>query len=334
MNGKNENKKWFSSLGMRYFVGSLIFMALQIVGGMVFGAILPEEVYAKYSLLIGMLPAYIIGVPVMALIITKNNPGVKVGEEGFKKSLVVKAFFACITVMYVGNIISTMLNSLIASVVGGSGQNALAAVLSGSTLLQQFLIVVIAAPILEEILFRKLLVDRLAKYGQGIAILVSALTFGFYHGNIIQFVYATMMGIILAYVYVKSGKLRYPIILHILLNFWGSIVPLVVLQVSNMGELVEMTAGAAPSQEVMMSWMMQNIGGLLLYFGFIVLQFGFVITGIVMLCLNLKKAYFSLKAGEITLERGTRFKTIVCNPGVLLFILLWVGMMIYTVCRL
>ena len=53
-----------------------------------------------------------------------------------------------------------------------------------------FLYMVICAPILEEYIFRKLIVDRTVKYGQGVAVVLSGLMFGLFHGNLNQFAYA------------------------------------------------------------------------------------------------------------------------------------------------
>ena len=56
-----------------------------------------------------------------------------------------------------------------------------------SNMMVTFLYMVICAPILEEYIFRKLIVDRTVKYGQGVAIVLSGLMFGLFHGNLNQF---------------------------------------------------------------------------------------------------------------------------------------------------
>lgn len=52
----------------------------------------------------------------------------------------------------------------------------------------------IIGPIFEEILFRKILIDKTIKYGARISIIISALLFGLFHGNVNQFFYAFLMG--------------------------------------------------------------------------------------------------------------------------------------------
>ena len=46
---------------------------------------------------------------------------------------------------------------------------------------------VIIAPVMEELVFRKYLVDRLVPYGQKTAVVLSGLFFGLFHGNFISF---------------------------------------------------------------------------------------------------------------------------------------------------
>lgn len=325
-----DNKKWFSSLGMRYFAGSLIFIVVQLLIIMIAQMAAPE-VYGNYYLLIAMLPTYLIAFPLFVMVITKNMPGVKVGEPGFKKSTLVLALFVSLGLMYVGNLVGTIINMILAGIAGGSGANAMANVITGSSVLQNILVVVIAAPIVEEFLFRKFLVDRLAKYGQGVAIVVSAVTFGLYHGNFIQLVYATLLGLVLAYVYVKSGKIIYTIILHILINFWGSIVPVVVMQISHYNEYAALAASGEASASELSAWVMSHLGGMALFGGFAILQMVLGIVGVVLFFVNLKKVIVNLQPGEETLPQNGRIQTILLNPGVLLYVLLWIGMAVYTV---
>ncbi len=79
---------------------------------------------------------------------------------------------------------------------------------------------VIVIPILEEILFRGIIVGQLKNYktNAAITIVVSALAFGASHHNIVQFVFAFLCGCVLAYIYYKRGRLWMPIFTHALAN--------------------------------------------------------------------------------------------------------------------
>jgi CAAX amino terminal protease family protein len=73
------------------------------------------------------------------------------------------------------------------------------------------------APILEEIVFRGVLMTYLKKYGIQTAIIVSSLFFGISHYNIYMIIPAFFIGVVLAYVSYKYS-IKYSILLHILLN--------------------------------------------------------------------------------------------------------------------
>ena len=73
------------------------------------------------------------------------------------------------------------------------------------------------APVLEEIVFRGVLMTNLKKYGIKTAIIISSLFFGISHYNIYMVIPAFFIGIVLAYVSYKYS-IKYSILLHILLN--------------------------------------------------------------------------------------------------------------------
>ncbi len=84
-----------------------------------------------------------------------------------------------------------------------------------------FISICILAPIFEEILYRGILLEGfLNKYSPMKAILISALIFGIIHGNIHQFVNATILGIFLGIIYYKSNSLVLCILAHFFNNSW------------------------------------------------------------------------------------------------------------------
>lgn len=74
---------------------------------------------------------------------------------------------------------------------------------------------VVAAPILEEILFRGLIFESCReRFGSGLALLLSALLFGAIHIIPVQMINAFVVGLILGYVYLRTRSLLAVIILH------------------------------------------------------------------------------------------------------------------------
>lgn len=78
--------------------------------------------------------------------------------------------------------------------------------------------IAVVPPIVEELIFRGMVLHSLRKYGDGFAIVGSALLFGLYHGNFVQMVFAFIAGLIMALVVVRTGSLWTSILIHFINN--------------------------------------------------------------------------------------------------------------------
>lgn len=75
------------------------------------------------------------------------------------------------------------------------------------------------SPLTEELLFRGLIYHRMKRYFPvKWSILLSALFFGLYHGNLVQALYGTILGTMIAYVYEVSGDFKIPVFAHAAAN--------------------------------------------------------------------------------------------------------------------
>jgi membrane protease YdiL (CAAX protease family) len=91
--------------------------------------------------------------------------------------------------------------------------------LLGSNLLLVLLYTLVIAPVSEELIFRGVTLYRSKKVLPFIgANLLQSLFFGIYHQNIIQGIYAAVMGFVLGLVYRKYRTIYAPILLHMLIN--------------------------------------------------------------------------------------------------------------------
>lgn len=70
----------------------------------------------------------------------------------------------------------------------------------------------------EELIFRGIILSGLKQYGKVAAIFGSAALFALLHGNISQFIYPFVLGIILGFVVYKTGNVLYSIIIHLCNN--------------------------------------------------------------------------------------------------------------------
>ena len=103
------------------------------------------------------------------------------------------------------------------NLVGLSAMAALETAAITSTGFSMFLYVTLLGPISEELLFRGLILRLIKPWGKQTAILVSALVFGLFHGNIIQIPFAFLVGLVLGYVTVEYSVV-WAIVLHIFNN--------------------------------------------------------------------------------------------------------------------
>lgn len=304
-------KKEFSRAGFALLALGLVTTILQLLLSTVFTAMayasgmeIPEWAIWVTT----FVPLYLGGVPV-ALLILRKIPA----EQKDPVKLSAKRFWTLMLIgmpiMYGGNILGNFLSALLS---GGSAENVLLDYIMGNPLLTT-LFAVIIAPFLEEYIFRKQIIDRLGKYGEKTAILFSALTFGLFHMNLFQFFYAFGLGLIFAYVYTRTRLLRYPVIMHMIINFMGSVIAPLLLRVLDLETLSALESGQAD-----LTLLLQILPGLLLYLAYSLVLMGSVIGGFVLLMIRWKKREFSPAAQE--LPEGTERKTVYRNWGMILFI--------------
>lgn len=85
-----------------------------------------------------------------------------------------------------------------------------------------FLSIVVAAPLLEEFIFRGVMLDGLLKrYSPTRSILISSFLFGLVHLNPWQFVSAFIIGLLAGWVYYKTRNLLLPILIHMVNNLFA-----------------------------------------------------------------------------------------------------------------
>ncbi|MBQ9802309.1 MAG: CPBP family intramembrane metalloprotease [Clostridia bacterium] len=75
----------------------------------------------------------------------------------------------------------------------------------------------------EELLFRGVVLRALLPYGRTTAVVASALLFGLMHGNASQLLYATAAGLVFGYIFVHTGSLWCPILIHLCNNLFAVI---------------------------------------------------------------------------------------------------------------
>ena len=208
---EKEIRRHFSKIGFAYLAGSIVIYAVQFLASMVGKKFVPGVMAdANVSFIVLMLTMYGISMPFMGWLVSRI-PAQKIEERKMTAGQWIIAFLMCYGLMYAGNLIGTALTFGIGMVKGTGVDNPLVSTVMQLNPWVTFIIAVLIAPTAEELLFRKLLTERIVKYGEFAAVLASGLFFGLFHGNLNQFSYAFLLGLFLGFIYVKTGKLRYTI---------------------------------------------------------------------------------------------------------------------------
>ncbi len=77
----------------------------------------------------------------------------------------------------------------------------------------------VVSPFCEEVVFRALTYGRMKKYLPiSLSILLSSLLFGINHGNLVQAIYASVLGVVIALFYEKYKNFAYPLAFHATAN--------------------------------------------------------------------------------------------------------------------
>ncbi len=311
---KKSHKKTFSKLGLAFFAFMLISQGLSIVVGVIVGLINPALLENQnFLIILSCAIQYLVAFPILYLMIRKIPKRApyktKVDVKRFLKYGAVSIFF-----MYVGNSISTFLMTAVSTALGRVPENSVDTVLTNTNLILSAALVGIIGPIVEELIFRKLFVDRLTVYGDAIAILFPALVFGLFHGNLYQFFYAFFLGAVFGYIYLKTGKIIYSTILHVFINLFCGVLPSAIFSMINYDELVELLYTGAITEE----YIMANILPLTL---FVVYSYGLLaLVGIGMFIFlrNIRNIY--INKGDVRFPKGTGGDIMFFNVGTVLLV--------------
>lgn len=106
---------------------------------------------------------------------------------------------------------------------------------TASSLLIHLVATAIIPGILEEMVFRGYILQALRPYGDGFAVVVSALLFGLLHGNVLQIPFALIVGLVCGYVVVQTGNIWTSMVLHILNNTMAVVLTFFAAQLTQAG---------------------------------------------------------------------------------------------------
>ena len=222
MTQDNTKTQSFSRFGIAFFVLLAVNTILQYGTQFVLSAVNPAILdHPAFIFVLSDVPLYFIALPICLAILGKPENNSEITRSRLPVSRFLLAIVISFGVTSIGNLLGTLLSQIFALVSGSEISNPLIDVMTESSPLLMFLASVIIAPIGEELIFRYIIINRTRQYGEKFAIILSAAMFAAFHTNIFQIPYAFLVGLVFGYIYIKTGKIRYSILIHAIINFFG-----------------------------------------------------------------------------------------------------------------
>ncbi len=267
---------------------------------------------------VSFLPMYIVCFPILIFTVGKMEktdlPHTKLGG---KRLFVL--FSLIFPIMISGSLIGTFLSVVLS---GGKAENDLAGLLSSMNPLT-IIVATFIGPFFEEIVFRKIIIDRTVRYGEKAAILFSAFCFGLFHMNLYQFFYAFGIGLILGYIYVRSGDVRITIVFHVIINSLSSIVIPFLLEKADITKFSELMENNEMTESFLIensAFFQEHMIWFVLYMVYILIYFGMIFFGIAMFIVNRKKLEIHYHEGQLPDKTGIKESFVNIGMGIYFFV--------------
>ena len=318
-----DAKKAVSRTTLGLFLFGAVSTAVLLVIYLVLLITLGEEKYLElttnpyFYIPMGTLAMYVIGFPLFLLCI-KDLPTRRMHGGN---TLTIPELLATIPIMQfaanIGSSIGTGFDGIMQELFHTTSKDPVATLTEGVPVWLMILITVIIAPILEEFVFRKLIIDRLSVYGNVFAIIISAALFGLFHGNLHQMFYAFFIGLILGYVTVKGGSWLWGVGLHMFMNFVNGALPSL-LEEHFTGYEAAMIAFLEGDGDTFVA----NFESFMIAGSFAIIISALSIAGAIILVYTATKRLIYVKnSPEASIPLGKLPMVIFVNTGMLLFLL-------------
>ncbi len=292
-----ETRTCFSRVGLIYTIFIIVANGSQWLAAVFLAESgLMTRISWNQYMLMSLFSMYPVAVPLTWLLMKTVPAKGRPVRESWRLGKLAGFFVFCMGALYVGNFVGRVLMLFAGLIKGEPILNDMEGLITSMEPWMILVSAVIAAPVMEELVFRKFLLDRIAGYGHWTAMMVSGVLFGIVHGNFYQFFYAFFLGVVFAYVYLHTGKIRYTIGFHMLINFMGSILPLELLKIVQKNAL---------------------IGGILST-GNLMLMIGFIICGVILLAYYWRDLSFPPAMDGISTKK--RIGSVWLNVGMIAFL--------------
>ena len=299
---RRSTRKTLTRIGLALFLAMAVAQVTSLLLTLWLQQAAPGAVENSWVLLaLSTMPLYLLGIPLILLVVWKMPSLPATEETPLSAGQFIQLFIIAYAVLYISNLVSMAGIALLSVIKGSPVVNPSEALMMDLSPLASFIYVGLLAPIIEEWVFRGVLLRRLLPHGEKFAIVISALCFGLFHGNFFQMLFAFALGLVLAYAALRTGTLIYSIFIHIIVNTFNGVLLPAVMVYGGLGATA--------------------------LFGFVIL--GVVIAGVVLAIVHRKKVFFTPVPPPLT--EGQRIVQTFSSPGMILYILLCLGLSVYMI---
>lgn len=298
-------------LGVSLCLFLIVWISVAYALGMLCSRVIPKGLISNSleTIIVSDVAQYLVALPI-ALLIMRKIPKVTTHRFSMSFTQFCGFFAVSIPIMYIGNFAGIAFAELLS---GGKAENHVSDTIASGDILETFVFVVILAPIVEEWLFRKQILDRLRVYGEKRAIVFSALAFALFHMNVFQFFYAFGLGLVFGYMYVRTSKLQYNIFLHMIVNFQGSVIAMWLQK-----QLVDKNGNMIDLNQMKESELSQLPTGLILAGLYSMFMIAMLVIGVVLLIR--RRRYLVFFDAPLEMPRKIGRKSLYGTVGVISFL--------------
>ena len=331
---EKKMKKMYSIYALAITIFGVVVTLLQFLGSLFGENVLHIDVSESswFPFLNIIIPMYVICFPILFLVLRKQEV---VKPERHKLSVGKYLLFIPLmaAMIGVGAVIGITLNLLITLPFGVNPMQSteISSVMMNSNPFWRIITAGILAPIVEETIFRKFLIDRTYRYGEWVAILTSGIMFGLFHGNFAQCFFAALIGGLFAYIYIRTGQVWYTIGLHMILNLSTSVITMAVAKpylsvgadkISEYSEVSQqylLSGGNPELEERLMTLAAEIVPKMVPYFLWTSFMGTVMLAGIVLWIIFLVKKKVVIKTAPDQVNGGMKFAW--GNIGMVLFLI-------------
>jgi len=208
--------------------GMAVFFAAGQLGQMLVAFVLqllaPDFAATALALfLITDLALYGIGLPLAFLVVRRLPRCAPPVRDKGGLALTLRTLVMGYCVMYLTNFLTLALMQLVTWLKGAGVTNPLQTVATAGNPVLNVLMLCVVPAVAEELVFRAGLHRLTAGLGAKVYVVVSAVCFALFHGNLYQIFYAFALGVLLAYLYLRTGKIVLCMAVHFCINLVGTV---------------------------------------------------------------------------------------------------------------